>query len=142
MTKIKNITVLTSNIDSHNDRFDIKNITFPKEVPIFKDFRLDYEHMLGKCELFKKNDKLVANLDINIDKHHILNLYPCIQFTYDKENIILNESTGVFEIKNIKMKSVGLCENGNADYSIKTIGEQINDKPHTKTKPKAKNKKE
>lgn len=123
MKKIKNITVLTSEVDSQMDKFDVKNIEFPNVVPLTEALNHEFMENLGTCELYKDNDKLKANIELP-DKD-FNDFYPAIQFTYDRKDVELDESIGVFKYNNIKLEAVGLCTSGNVDKSIKTIGEQI-----------------
>jgi len=123
MTKIKNILILTSEIDSHNDQIDVKNLKIPKTLQVTKNFHNDTK--IGICTLKKQNDKLYADFDIDMDEIKVLGLNPAIQLKINKEDVELCQSKGIWDVNKIKLISVGLCDNKNVDESIKSIGEQL-----------------
>lgn len=124
MKTIKDIVVLTSNIDSDGDKFDIENMVLPEMLPVFEQF--DHSKKICDCILNKKNGTVVSEFINNITLCELdLTLYPAIQFRVEDEGIKLHEDTGVWDINKIELISVGLCINQNSDKSIKTIGEQL-----------------
>jgi hypothetical protein len=120
--KYKNIIVLTNNLDSDGDKFDIEKIELPDIVPLLKNFNGAYK--IGDCILSKKDGNVVAEFITPVDIDE--SLYPAIQFKVNEQDLKLHEETGVWDIDNIDIKAIGLCENHNCDESIKCLSDQMN----------------
>lgn len=106
------------NVDIHGDILKIEGVKIPDKVHLLRNF--DHSAVpIGKCEVFKEDGVLKAEAEI---PDELLNAYPAIGFSCLSHH---KDENGNTVIDDAKLLCVSLCDQPNADPSIKRISDQL-----------------
>jgi hypothetical protein len=111
--------VLTGEIDSEGDRFELKNIDLSRRKIVL--FQFDATKAIGEAELYlsSEGDAIYATLELLDDKlPRGIELYPAVGFT---AITVTETKAGVRVINEAHLQCISLGLHRNADNNIKPL---------------------